>query len=328
MKYIKSPQTDAFFNMALEEYVFESMPKDDSYFLLWQNRNAVVVGKYQNTVEEINADFVREFGIQVVRRLSGGGAMYQDMGNVNFTYIVDQSDAENLDFSLFTLPVVRALAQLGVTAETNGRNDIVIDGRKFSGNSQYNKKGRTMHHGTLLFDSRLETVQKALMVKADKISSKGIKSVRSRVTNISEHLSVEISVEDFRKVLVEKMFEENLLEEYCLTPEDLKGICKLRDEKYATWEWNYGNSPAFDVRKERRYSFGGLSLLLGSKHGRIESLQIWGDFFGNGDVAELSARLIGLKLEMKELESYLEDVDLNFYIHGITQLEFIELLMI
>ncbi|MDL2214535.1 lipoate--protein ligase family protein, partial [Clostridia bacterium OttesenSCG-928-O13] len=162
MRYIESPTNDAFLNMALEEYVFESLPKSEEYFMLWQNKNAIVVGKYQNAVEEINADYVRENDITVVRRLSGGGAMYQDMGNLNFTFVVDQNNDKTLDFSIFIQPVVRALAQMGVAARQSSRNDIVIDGKKFSGNAQYNKKGRTMHHGTLLFNSRLDTVGKAL----------------------------------------------------------------------------------------------------------------------------------------------------------------------
>lgn len=205
MHYIESPYYDAFSNMALEEHVFENLPYTDSCFMLWQNRNAIVVGKYQNTVEEINADYVRKHDIDVVRRLSGGGAMYQDMGNLNFTFVVDQSTSHALDFSIFIQPLVQALDKIGIVAVQSGRNDIVVDGKKISGNSQYNKNGRTMHHGTLLFDSNLDTISKALNPKPDKIASKSIKSVRSRVTNIADHISAPMDMANFKQLLRHEM---------------------------------------------------------------------------------------------------------------------------
>ena len=327
MKYIESPTHDAFLNMALEEYVFETLPKDDEYFMLWQNENAIVVGKYQNTVEEINAEYVNENGISVVRRLSGGGAMYQDMGNLNFTFVVNQNSQRTLDFSIFIQPVVRALAKIGVPAEQSSRNDIVIDGKKFSGNAQYNKSGRTMHHGTLLFHSKLDTVGKALNPKPDKIESKGIKSVRSRVTNIYDYLEDKITMEDFKRVLREEMFEANQLKEYVLTGADWAEVEKLRDEKYGTWEWVWGRSPAYDIVKRRRYPFGGVEVALAVKKGLVEQVAITGDFFGNGDIEELSERLVGVPLREAALREALQDVDVNGHILGMDAETMIQLLL-
>lgn len=327
MKYLESPFHDAFSNMALEEYVFEGLPKDDEYFMLWQNKNAIVVGKYQNTIEEINADYVRENNIDVVRRLSGGGAMYQDMGNLNFTFVVNQNTSPTLDFSIFIKPVVRALAKMGVTAEQSSRNDIVIDGKKFSGNAQYNKYGRTMHHGTLLFNSRLETVGSALNPKPDKIESKGIKSVRSRVTNIADYLSQNLTMDDFKCILRQEMLDANNLTNYSLSPKDLDNIQQLVKNKYSTWEWNWGKSPACDIQKRRRYPFGGVEISMQVKNGIIQDIYISGDFFGNGEIDELQNQLKGLPLKQEAIEKVLASANLGRYISGMTVPTMSELLL-
>ena len=194
LNYLNIYTTDPAFNLAAEQYVFENLPKDRMYFMLWQNDNAIIIGKYQNTLAEINEKNVLENGMKVVRRLSGGGAVYHDLGNLNFTFIADAGELEELNMRVFCQPIVKALAKIGITAEINGRNDITIDGRKFSGNAQYMRSGRIMHHGTIMFDSNLEMVQKALNVDPSKIESKGKKSVRSRVTNIREYLREDISL--------------------------------------------------------------------------------------------------------------------------------------
>lgn len=328
MKVIESPSHDAYFNMALEEFVFEELPKSDSYLMLWQNKNAVVVGKYQNTTEEIDRAFVQQHDIAVVRRLSGGGAMYQDMGNLNFTFIVDQNSSKSLDFNLFTAPVVEALAGLGVQAETGSRNDILIGGKKFSGNSQYNKKGRTMHHGTLLFCSDLDVLEKALRVPPEKTASKGVSSVRSRVTNIADHLPAKTELAAFKRALLAGISGAgNPLEPYCLTATQLANAERLRAEKYVTWSWNYGASPAFNLRRQRRYSFGGVSLLLAEQENQIHSLSVFGDFFGNGNMDELTAALEGCPLDAAELEKALRSIPVGEYIHGMDVPTMIDLII-
>lgn len=287
MKYIDWKETDPQKNLAFEEYVFNQMDKDESYFLLWQNDNAVIVGKHQNTIEEINQEYIKENDIKVVRRLSGGGAVYHDLGNLNFTFIVNEAGQEQFDFQTFTRPLVEALKTLGVNAEFNSRNDLAIDGKKFSGNSQYAKRGRILHHGTILFNSNLATIQSALKVKQDKIESKGIKSVKSRVTNIVDYLDEDYTLEDFKAALLKAMFENDNLEMITLLEEEIQAIEQLKTEKYATWDWNYGKSPRYNLRKERKCDFGLITVLLQVEKGEIKELHFYGDYFGNGDIQEL-----------------------------------------
>ena len=201
MRYLESPSRDPYFNLALEEYVFERMDKSKSYFMLWQNDNTIVVGKYQNTAEEIDQAYVDAHHIRVARRLSGGVAVYHDRGNLNFTFIVDQADAPGLNFKIFVEPVIRALARFGVHAAFTGRNDLTIDGMKFSGNAQYARRGRLLHHGCIMLDSNLTSVADALRVKEAKFASKAVKSVRSRVTTINAHAPAPISMEEFKEAL-------------------------------------------------------------------------------------------------------------------------------
>ena len=224
MIYLESPSRDPYFNLALEEYVFERMDKSKSYFLLWQNDNTIVVGKYQNTAEEIDQAYVDAHHIRVARRLSGGGAVYHDRGNLNFTFIVDRADAPGLNFKIFVRPVVEALARFGVHAAFTGRNDLTIDGMKFSGNAQYARRGRLLHHGCIMLDSNLTSVADALRVKEAKFDSKAVKSVRSRVTTINAHAPAPISMEDFKRALKECAMASGELEPCTLTEEDLAAV--------------------------------------------------------------------------------------------------------
>ena len=194
MIYIESTSTNPYYNLALEEHVFEHLDQRENYFMLWQNENTIVVGKYQNTAEEVNQEFVAAQGIRVVRRLSGGGAVYHDAGNLNFTFIADQKGFADFNFEAFVSPVLQALESLGVHAEFTGRNDLVLSGCKFSGNSQYAKGGRVLHHGCIMLDSNLDKVGDALRVREAKFTSKSVKSVRSRVTTINEHAPRKITM--------------------------------------------------------------------------------------------------------------------------------------
>jgi len=327
MKYIDRKETDPRINLAFEEYVFNQMDKNESYFLLWQNDNAVIVGKHQNTIEEVNQEYIKANDIKVVRRLSGGGAVYHDLGNLNFTFIVNDKGNQPFDFKSFTQPLVDALKSLGVDAEFNSRNDIAIDGKKFSGNSQYAKKGRILHHGTILFDSKLSTIQSALKVKKDKIESKGIKSVKSRVTNISEYLNHDYTLADFKKALLEFMFKDENLQEIFLNEEDLAAIEKLKNEKYDTWEWNYGRSPIYNLRKERKCDFGLITILLQVEKGIIKEISFFGDYFGNGDIQELEALFVGIKPNEEALITLLKEIELEYYINGLDSKTLIDLIL-
>lgn len=327
MHYIESNSFDPRFNLALEQYVFDALAREREYFMLWRNDNAVIVGKHQNTIGEINAAYAKEKGIRVVRRLSGGGAVYHDLGNVNFTFIVTNKNLGAFDFASFCRPVVRALAELGVTAEINGRNDMTIDGKKFSGNAQYCKRGRIMHHGTLLYDSDLSVVGKALVVPKDKIESKGLKSVQSRVANIKDHMREDVPVERFMEALREAMFREYGLVPYALTSEDREAVVKLQNEVYDAWEWNYGASPAYTIRKERRVEgCGKVEVFMDVKQGLINEISFYGDYFGNGDAAFLAPLLTGLRLEEHELADAIAGVDIGEYFHNLDAKSFLAIL--
>ena len=324
MRYLESPSRDPYFNLALEEYVFERMDKSKSYFLLWQNDNTIVVGKYQNTAEEIDQAYVDAHHIRVARRLSGGGAVYHDRGNLNFTFIVDRADAPGLNFKIFVRPVVEALARFGVHAAFTGRNDLTIDGMKFSGNAQYARRGRLLHHGCIMLDSNLTSVADALRVKEAKFDSKAVKSVRSRVTTINAHAPAPISMEDFKEALKECAMASGELEPCTLTEEDLAAIRKLRDEKYATWAWNYGFSPAYDMRREMKFPAGLVTAHLSAEGGKIKAVRFYGDFFG-GELGELEGAMVGLPLD-GHLTEALEALRVGDYMSGITAEELSRLL--
>ena len=324
MIYLESPSREPYFNLALEEYVFERMDKSKSYFLLWQNDNTIVVGKYQNTAEEIDQAYVDAHHIRVARRLSGGGAVYHDRGNLNFTFIVDRADAPGLNFKVFVQPVVEALARFGVHAEFTGRNDLTIDGMKFSGNAQYARRGRLLHHGCIMLDSNLTSVADALRVKEAKFDSKAVKSVRSRVTTINAHAPAPISMEEFKGALKECAMASGELEPCTLTEEDLAAIRKLRDEKYATWAWNYGFSPAYDMRREMKFPAGLVTAHLSAEGGKIKAVRFYGDFFG-GELGELEGAMVGLPLD-GHLTEALEALRVGDYMSGITAEELSRLL--
>lgn len=329
VRYIESRNVNPDWNLALEEFVFQSLDSTYQYFMLWQNHNTIVVGKNQNTVEQINAAYVQEHGIRVVRRCSGGGAVYHDMGNLNFTFIMDAPKLEALNFQMFCQPVIQTLAGCGVDAELTGRNDMTIQGKKFSGNSQYIAKHRVMHHGTIMFQSDLSVLGQALQVPKDKIQSKGIQSVRSRVTNVADHLQRNVSLAEFKERLVEQVGQTCILERYELTPEDLAQVDALCQAKYATWAWNYGYSPKYEITKQRRIEGCGLvEISMEVEQGKITRIQFLGDFFGSGDLAELSQILEGCLCQKEALEQALFQVDISWYVHQLRREDLIALILL
>ena len=323
---MESPIHDPYFNLAMEEYVFSTMACGEPCVILWQNENSIIVGKYQNTAEEINRAYVDAHQIKVVRRLSGGGAVYHDMGNLNYTLIVDQAEVPDYDFSFFTMPVIRALKRYGISAELTGRNDLTIEGKKFSGCSQYGKNGRLLHHGCIMLHSNLEDVSNALKVTDAKVRSRGFSSVRSGVTTIQEHTQDTIRMESFKKALMEEILSGRKARLYTFTPEDKAAIARLAREKYATWEWNYGFCGDYEWRKEKRFPSGLVTVLMNVKDGYIENIRLQGDFFGNGEIEALEAKLVGVPLD-GHLEETVQRLDIPYYINGISAREFCELLM-
>ncbi|CAN7471499.1 lipoate--protein ligase [Rossellomorea sp. LjRoot5] len=317
--------TDPRINLAIEEYALKNLDINESYLLFYINEPSIIIGKNQNTIEEINTDYVEKQGLHVVRRLSGGGAVYHDLGNLNFSFITKDDGESFHNFKKFTEPVVTALHKLGVKAELSGRNDIIAEGRKISGNAQFSTKGRMFSHGTLLFDSEMENVVSALRVKKDKIESKGIKSIRSRVANISEFLTEQMSIEEFRSTLLDFIFEGSDAEEYVLTEEDWKNIHELSKERYQNWDWNYGKSPKFNLQHSHRFPVGSIDVRLEVNKGKIDNCKIFGDFFGVGNVEDIEEKLAGIRYERKDIAGALVGVDIQHYFGNITMDEFVDL---
>ena len=327
LNYLDLSTTDPAWNLAVEEYVFDKLPRDRMYVMLWQNDNAIIIGKHQNTLAEINEAFVRENGIRVVRRLSGGGAVYHDMGNLNFTVIADAA-ADGLDFGRFCDMVLAALERVGIQGERNGRNDMTIGGKKFSGNAQYIRQGRVMHHGTLLFDSNTAMLSGALKVDKEKIQAKGVKSVRSRVTNIRPLLPRDMTLPQFRQVLLESILHRLPGSEYVLTPEDLVEIEARKQARYDTWDWNYGHSPACTFSKKARFEgCGTVEVFLSMAQSRIQDVSFRGDFFAAEDPAALVSLLKGCALEPADLEAALENTEIARFFMGLGKEQFLSLLL-
>jgi lipoyltransferase and lipoate-protein ligase len=320
--------TDPTLNLALEEYILRSLPEDE-YLLFYINEPSIIIGKNQNTVEEINAEYVNENGIHVVRRLSGGGAVYHDLGNLSFSFIMKDDGKSFHNFKKFTEPVVRALRKLGVDAELSGRNDLQVGERKISGNAQFATKGKMFSHGTLLFDSEIENVVSALKVNAEKYVSKATKSIRSRVANISEFLKEPMTIQELRQYLLESIFEgEPGIPVYELTEEDWANVRKLADERYRSWDWNYGRSPAFNVRQTKRIeSAGTYDIRLQVEEGKIADAAVFGDFFGRGETSEVTSKLIGTRYDAESLGKLLDEIDVNFYFGPITKEQLLSLML-
>lgn len=319
--------TDPQINLAIEEYALKNLDINETYLLFYINEPSIIIGKNQNTIEEINTEYVEGNGIKVVRRLSGGGAVYHDLGNLNFSFITKDDGESFHNFRKFTEPVVAALKKLGVNAELSGRNDLEVGGRKISGNAQFSTKGRMFSHGTLMLNSEIENVVSALKVKKDKIESKGIKSVRSRVANISEFLTEKVEIDEFRSLLLKNIFEgQDEIPEYVLTDEDWEKVYQLSKERYQNWEWNYGKSPKFNLQHSHRFPVGSIDVRLEVNKGVIENCKIYGDFFGVGEVSEIEEKLTGTRYGKNEIDKALADIDTTHYFGNVTKDEFLNLL--
>ena len=328
MIYMESLSPDPRWNLAMEQYVFEKLPKGSQCIYFWRNHNTIVVGKNQNTVGEINNEFVRQHGITVVRRMTGGGTVYQDLGNLNYSFIADAGEQGQIDFQRFCAVIVEALASYGVAAQISGRNDITVDGKKFSGNAQLISHGRVLHHGTIMFSTDLEVLSKALQVDQQKIESKGIQSVTSRVTNLSEHLPAGTSMESLKSRILTHISRQEPLVPYALTSTDRAAISAIVDKRYATWAWNYGKSPAYSInRKMRLENCGMLEVSYSVKDGVIQAIQLFGDFFGAVDVEELEQRLTGCLCNARSLAEALRGMPLDKYIRNISQSDLIRLII-
>lgn len=319
MKYIVNTSNDPAYNVALEAYAFQKLTEIDEIFILWINEPAIIIGRHQNTIQEINKEFIDKNGIHVVRRLSGGGAVYHDLNNLNYTIISNNTQEGAFDFQTFSKPVIDTLAKLGVKAEFTGRNDLEINGQKFAGNAQAYYKGRMMHHGCLLFDVDMSVLGQALKVSKDKIESKGIKSVRARVTNIVDHLSDKITVQEFSDAILAQMKEEYPeMDEYVLSDAELSEIQAMRDNQFATWDWTYGKAPEYTIERGVRYPAGKITTYANVENSTIKSVKIFGDFFGVKPVDDIEKMLEGVRYDYKDVLAALKTVDTSQYFSRMT----------
>ncbi len=324
MLLIDSPSHNAYFNIASEEYLIKQFPTED-IFLLYVNAPSIIVGKFQNTLAEINLDYVREKQIKVVRRMSGGGTVYHDLGNLNFSFHTLLGQNDFMDFSFFTQPVLNMLIKLGVPAVLEGRNDLLVDGKKFSGNAKLARHGKMIQHGTILLDSEMEVLADALKVNPLKFIDKAVKSNRSRVTNLINYLPKDTTTENLKYWLTEEIMDNNPdAERYELTPEDLEGIQQLITEKYETWDWNFGFSPNYNFKKAIKIPAGFIEVHLDVVHGIIEKAKIFGDFFAPKPIEELEVQLLDKKHDITVIEDLLSSIDLTEFFGKVTVDEVLE----
>nr|WP_319572797.1 lipoate--protein ligase [uncultured Draconibacterium sp.] len=291
MLCINLKNNNPFYCLAAEEYLLKNF--DDDIFMLWQSDKTVVVGKHQNALGEVNYRYVRENDITVARRISGGGTVFHDAGNVNFAFIKNVKSPAEISFKQFTEPVVKALAQLDIEATTSGRNDLLIKGLKISGNAEHVFKNRVLHHGTLLFNSDLENLGNSIKVIPGKYTSKAVQSNRSKVANIAPFLKKDLDIEEFIDFLIGVQLKKDGAESYTISADEEKAINKLADEKFTTWEWRWGYSPKYTFTNKVEIDGRTLEIFLKIKKGRIVNANLHGNYFVEPYATELSALLLG-----------------------------------
>lgn len=334
MRYLTSNSTDIRENLALETYLMEHGDLSEPILYFYINSPCIILGRYQNAYEEINQKYVNDHQIIITRRTSGGGAVFDDLGNVSFSFITkDDGDAVG-NFARFTEPVLEAIHKMGADgAELSGRNDLQIDGKKFSGNAMHSDNGRLFAHGTLMYDVDLTQIEHALNVPKDKIASKGIKSVHSRVTNLKPYFKPEyqnLTIEQFRDQLAKEILQVDDINDavrYPIDPTTESGVYHLLNGYYQNWDWVFGESPAFTVQHRRHFDAGTVDYRLNVENGKISKIKIYGDFFGQGPIEEVEQALTGVRFDKKAVEEAFDALDVQFYFGKVTEAELVYLLV-
>ncbi len=317
MKALRIETLDPAYNLALEETLLQALkPSDPGWFLIWRNAPSIIIGRHQNTVEEINEDFVRERGIRVIRRSTGGGAVYHDEGNINYSCITPYTASEAPGFAFFLEPIAGALQDLGIPAELSSRNDITVNGLKVSGSAQRRSGYRLLHHGTMMVDLDTSVLGQALTGNPDKYTSKGVASHKSRVNTLRAMLSPDLSREQSLELVINAMLRRCAHGSATLTAEQERAANALADAKYRTWEWNYGKSPEYTERRRKRFAWGSLECLLNVKSGAIQQCKFYGDFFSLKTVGDLESLFAGLPREPRALRAALAQAPVESWFVG------------
>ena len=316
MIYIETGTTDVYENFAIEYYFAKQKILPETVFLFWRTTPTLMVGKYQNLAEEINLPYAKEHNITLSRRFSGGGTIYTDMGGWQFSFIEHNSSGQ-IEFHEYISPVIDALKEIGVEAAFNGRNDLTIDGKKFSGNAQYRLSDSTVHHGSLLFSTDIEAMVASTTVDEYKIISKSIKSVRDRVTNISDHIKEDISPERFKRLMVKSIMKgsDNT---YCLIARDKEEIAHIRDSILSSWDYIYGKNPKFNIERVGHFSGGKIQFKLDVKGGLISSAAVFGDFFSTLSEKEITDAIIGCRYDRRSVRDRLIERGVDGKIYNIS----------
>lgn len=316
MLCIISPYSNPYFNLASEEYLLKCFQED--IFLLYGNVPSIIVGKHQNTLAEINLPFVQERGIQVARRISGGGAVFHDQGNLNFAFFSNGKEGELVDYKRATMPIIEAMGTLGLDVRLGKRNELLLGGLKISGTASHVFKQRVLHHGTLLFSSEMGILSAALNSSMDRFTDRAVKSVRSKVTNIRDYLTESMDVEVFRDRILSHILQSNESNEvYKFSETDLREITSLRDSKFSTWEWNFGYSPKYQFNKSIPFDTGRIELHMNVEKGVIRELKMEGDFTSLKDIHPLEQMLVGTIHDPETIRRKLSGSDLSDYILGL-----------
>ena len=316
MLCIGSPYTDPFFNLAAEEVLLKNRTED--YFLLYRNRPSIVVGKHQNTLAEINMSFIEKKGFTVARRISGGGTVFHDLGNVNFAFITSGREGELVDYKKHTRPVIEALKGIGLDVKLGKRNELLLGEKKISGTASHVFKQRVLHHGTLLFSSEMNNLSQALKIKPGKFEDRAVKSVRSEVTNIRDHLTEILEVDTFQQLLFQSIMQsmKGALP-YQYSKNDLDEIRKLKESKFSSWDWNFGYSPPYHFSKTLRFGNGEMVLHMNVERGIIQEVRIYGDFLGSKDISGLENIFLGAIHDPQTVRMRLSDLEVEDYISGL-----------
>ncbi|CAH1852363.1 lipoate--protein ligase [Convivina intestini] len=306
MQYINYFGTDAYTNIAMDTWLLDNLHPTEPVFALWQNKRAVIVGQYQNTFAEVNQPYIDAHDVQVVRRMTGGGAVYDDLGNICFTFFVPVKSSAEVDFQKFVRPMYDALQSIGIETEISGRNDLTIDGKKISGNAQRYSKGYLLHHGTLLWNTDVDAMVQALNVADEKFISKAAKSVRARVGNIKDYAPADLTSDKFIELLRYHLTDQGKDGEYQLTDNQKADIMALRNQKFATWDWNYGHSPEFTYHNHAKFTGGSIDVYLNVEAGKISDIEFRGDFLGVRDWRDIKSEFIGQEYRPAVLEQLLQ----------------------